>query len=142
MHHSEVNAKSSPSSNAFQRRQNYHRKHGVNLIKFVKPAQASSPILRLPVEACVHIFALLPAQSLAVVSAVCQRWYAIITDDSAWREAFWTNYGVPRGHLENPTSALGRRVNSGNWKLEYVTRTQLLKYVNGQRFQSTPPQHF
>ena len=81
-----------------------------------KSVMGRSWISSLPNEVMIIILSHLDPAELTKVTRVCKRWNAIISDDSCWRLAFETSFGVL------PL----RRVTSGSWRREYLTRRGLL----------------
>jgi hypothetical protein len=71
----------------------------------------------LPNEILITILSHLDPIELSKVTAVCKRWNIIISDDSCWRLALQTAFGM----------LPSRRITSGSWRREYLTRRGLLK---------------
>ncbi|KAI8983927.1 quinon protein alcohol dehydrogenase-like superfamily [Mycotypha africana] len=78
---------------------------------------------QLSVELITHIFARLDPVSLAVAAEVCTYWKYIIMDDSCWRNAFVSYFGV----------LPYKRLSIESWKTEYILRTHLVrKWTKGR----------
>ncbi|GAA5978568.1 hypothetical protein JCM11641_002773 [Rhodosporidiobolus odoratus] len=88
----------------------------------VRPSEpyGASPIALLPLELLAHIFAHLPPRELGTCQLVCKIWNGVVGDEGSWRTAFETYFGV------TPES-LGRRLEVGSWRSEYITRVSLLR---------------
>jgi hypothetical protein len=72
---------------------------------------------KMPNEVLIFIFSNLDPFELKHASGVCKRWNLVISDDNCWRFAFEYYFGsIPL-----------RRITTGSWRREYLTRTGLLK---------------
>ncbi|GAA6040453.1 hypothetical protein JCM8097_004557 [Rhodosporidiobolus ruineniae] len=91
-----------------------------------REAYGSSPIALLPLELLAHVFAHLPPPALGTCQLVCKVWNEVVGDEGSWRTAFETYYDV------SPDS-LGRRLEPGSWRLEYITRVSLLRQWHRSR---------
>ncbi|GAA5955692.1 hypothetical protein JCM3765_001822 [Sporobolomyces pararoseus] len=89
-------------------------------------AYGSSPIQNLPFECLTHIFAHLPPRELGTCQLVCKIWNEVVGDETSWRTAFETYYGV------SPTS-LGRRIEPASWRAEYIARVALMRLWHRSR---------
>ncbi|GAA5987520.1 hypothetical protein JCM5350_003113 [Sporobolomyces pararoseus] len=89
-------------------------------------AYGSSPIQNLPFECLTHIFAHLPPRELGTCQLVCRIWNEVVGDETSWRTAFETYYGV------NPSS-LGRRIEPSSWRAEYIARVALMRLWHRSR---------
>ncbi|GAA5930988.1 uncharacterized protein JCM15063_002514 [Sporobolomyces koalae] len=89
-------------------------------------AYGFSPIQELPFECLAHIFAHLPPRELGTCQLVCKVWNDVVGDETSWRSAFETYYGV------TPNS-LGRRIESSSWRAEYIARVALMRLWHRSR---------
>ncbi|GAA5959311.1 hypothetical protein JCM3765_006556 [Sporobolomyces pararoseus] len=87
---------------------------------------SSSAIQNLPFECLTHTFAHLPPRELGTCQLVCKIWNEVVGDETSWRTAFETYYGV------NPTS-LGRRIEPASWRAEYIARVALMRLWHRSR---------
>src|SRR5271163_4405821 len=75
-------------------------------------------VKQVPTEILAHIFSFLDASGFAAAALVCREWYAVASDDLAWKAAFDRFYG---GYQVIPRL-------SPSWRGEYIHRSHLLRY--------------
>ncbi|KAK4704476.1 hypothetical protein P7C70_g1732, partial [Phenoliferia sp. Uapishka_3] len=86
-------------------------------------AFGSSAIHQLPTETLSHIFAHLPPVALGTAQLVCKYWREVVADDSSWKNAFETYYGI---NQDDGVVSLGRRLELMSYRAEYIARVHLL----------------
>ncbi|GAA5881620.1 hypothetical protein JCM16303_005512 [Sporobolomyces ruberrimus] len=89
-------------------------------------AYGSSPIQNLPLECLTHIFAHLAPRELGTCQLVCRVWNEVVGDETSWRTAFETYYGVT-------ATSLGRRIEPSSWRAEYIARVALMRLWHRSR---------
>ncbi|ODQ68267.1 hypothetical protein NADFUDRAFT_81285 [Nadsonia fulvescens var. elongata DSM 6958] len=77
-----------------------------------------SKVINLPTEIMIGIFSFLDTNSLDNCSLVCQNWYHLLNDDTAWRLSFSNHFGTE--HFNRVSSSL-------KWRTELIKRQQYLR---------------
>ncbi|UZJ54184.1 hypothetical protein CBS101457_003504 [Exobasidium rhododendri] len=84
-----------------------------------------SVIVTLPTEILSRILAYLDPHTLLGCTRVCKAFAGVVKDEATWRLAFGLAFRVE--NVGVPTTPALRRVDSINWRGEYIRRTELLR---------------
>ncbi|KAM0753341.1 hypothetical protein T439DRAFT_354766 [Meredithblackwellia eburnea MCA 4105] len=123
-HHDHFNSPLTPSSPPFEQSTALSPSSKGKSVAKRQDSYGATPIHQLPTETLSHIFAHLSPAALGHAQLVCKHWARTIDDESSWRTAFETYYGLID---QTGKVALGRRLEPSSWRSEYIGRVALLQ---------------